>query len=561
MSPRPCTPLLAPRWLVACAAVVALLATACDVGVPPSASSGVTPTAAASETTPTGDTLRWAVAEPASIEPTTVVDDAGLVIVDSLFDSLTRVDADGRVRPSAAVRWRTPNRGRRWRFTLRSGARYHDGTPVRAEDFAQTWALSVRQGLTGSHLQDVEGYRAVRAGRASTLSGVRAIDRRTLEVVMQRPSMDLPSIVAHPSLAPLPPEGRTDPDAFAGQPIGNGPYRIAERWRRGPFIRVERDTAWHNGPHVRSDAQVREILFRLLNRDAAYVGFQQGRIDVSGLPAGALQQATRTYGDAEDGAGPGVVDVPLPSLYFLGMRLDRAPWDVAEVRRALSRAIDRRALVEAQGDLALDPARWIVPPALSPRRGTAVCETCLHMPSLAEAAFAAAGVSEITLTIDAGGAHDRVARRIRTDLRQVGVDVTVRELPFEEYLAAVEDGALALYRFGWHAQYASPAAMLEPIIRSGAPAERGDGANYGGYADDRVDRLLDRARTARSEQRRRRLWARAEDRALADQAIVPLFAFRERTVLSDRVQGLEITPWGTATPERASIVSEPEIAP
>lgn len=557
--PRPTIP--AQRWLAAGVVAFSIVLAACDPSAQPAAvASTVTPGPTASNTVPRGDTLRWAVAAPASIEPTSVVDDAGLLVVDSVFDSLTRVEPDGRVRPSAAARWRPRDNGRRWRFWLRPGARYHDGTPVRAQDVAAAWALTVRRGVTGSHLQDVEGYRAVREGRALTLAGVRVVDRRTLDVVMRRPTMALPAIVAHPSLAPVPPVALTDRGAFAGQPIGNGPYRITERWRGGQFIRVERDARWRNGAQEQSDARVREIVFRILDRDAAYVAFQQGRVDVTRLPGGALRQALRTYGAAVDGTGPGVIDVPLPSLYFLGLRVDTAPWDDPAARRALSRAIDRRSLVDARGDLALDPARWIVPPALSTGRGSEVCETCLHLPSLARAAFAAAGVSEVTLTIDAGGGHDRVARRIRADLQRVGVDVTMRELPFDEYLDAVEAGDLTLYRFGWQAQYPSPAAMLEPLVRSGAPAERGDGANYGGYADDTVDRLLDRARTARSEARRRALWVRAEDRALEDQAIIPLFSFRERTVVSARVRGLQITPWGTATPEQASIVSEPDIS-
>lgn len=543
--------------------VTALVVAGCSVGATPAPVAGPTaaPTPVVSEATAPGETLRWAVAEPAAITPPAVVDDAGLLIVDALFDSLTRVEGNGTVTPSAAIRWRAFGRGRRWRFTLRSGARYHDGTPVRADDFAAAWAETVRRGLTGAHLRDVQGYGDVRAGRADRLRGVRPLGTATLEVTLRRPSMELPAMVAHPSLAPLPASAAVDAGRAAVQPVGNGPYRITERWRRGQFIRVERDEAWRNGARARSDDRVREIVFRILDRNAAYVAFQQGRVDVTRLPAGALEQALRTYGPAVDGTGPGVVDAPLPSLYYLAFRVDRDPWRDPEVRRALSRAIDRSALVDAQQDLALDPARWIVPPALALRRDATVCGTCLHMPSLAEEAFAAAGVTALTMTIDEGGGHERVARQLQSDLRAVGVSLAVRTLPFDEYLAAIEQGDLGLYRFGWQALYPSPAAMLEPVVGSARPAERGDGASYGGYRDRAVDRLLARARTARSERRRHALWTAAERRALAAQPIVPLFSFRERTVVGDRVRGLQITPWSTAAPERATIVAEPDIEP
>lgn len=544
-------------------AAIALVLAACDPASPASTGEVADAQPSASRTDDAagaGGTLRWAVREPAAVVPAGAVDDASLLIVDTLFDSLTALAPDGAVRPRAAVRWAPSDDGRRWRFTLRRGARYHDGTPVRARDFVRSWSLTVAQRHTGAHLEDVVGYRDVREGRASQLAGVRALDRRTLEVQLRRPHMGFPAVAAHPTLAPVPTEAVSARDRYATQPIGNGPYRMSEPLTTGQFIRVERDDEWKNGPRDRSDNRVREVLFRIIDPDAAYVAFQQGRIDVSPLPAGALDQALRTYGSADGSRGPGVIDEPLPSLYFLGLRVDRAPWDDVEVRRALSMAIDRRALVDEQGDLALDPARGIVPPVL-PRGDDRVCATCLHLPSLAGAAFARAGVTEATLTIDAGGGHERVAERIRADLAAVGVDLEVRALPFEEYLAEVESGNADLYRFGWQASRPTAGAMLEAIVRSGPPEERGDAANYGGYASDTVDRLLDRARRAEGEERRERLWARAEQQALDDQAIVPLFSFSQRIVISDRVTGLVVTPWGTATPERASIIAEPAIAP
>ena len=546
------------RWLAGWAVVVALLAGCdpADVGASQATADTVVPSARAS-VTPAGGTLRWAIRRPAAIVPGEATDDAGMLVVDTLFDSLTRVDADGGVLPAAAVRWDSSDGGRRWRFTLRRDARYHDGTLVRARDFAVSWAHTVELGLTGAHLQDVVGYRAVRNGRTDQLEGVRAIDSTTLDVRLDRPMMDLPALVAHPTLAPLP-AGATTARRFADQPVGNGPYRMAERWGAGQFIRVQRDPDWQNGPGEWSSARVQEIVFRTIDPDAAYVAFQQGRVDVAPLPAGARRQALRTYGPADQGRGPGVVDVPTPILYFLAFQMDTPPWDDVEVRRALSRAIDRAALVDAQRDLELDPARWIVPPALQ-QLTPAMCDTCLHLPSLAADAFRRAGVTEMTLTVDAEGGHERVARRIRADLAGVGVAATVETLPFEDYLAGIEAGEVSLYRFGWQAQYPSAGAMLEAVIPSGAPRERGDGANYGGYADDRVDELLDRARRAGSERRRQRLWLRAEEQSLRDQAIVPLFSFRTRTVISERVRDLVLTPWGTVTPERARLVADPEI--
>lgn len=508
-----------------------------------------------------GGTMRWAVSSPIAITPHAVVDSAGMLVVDSLFDSLTALTTAGEVLPSAATRWEVADGGRRWRFTLRPGATYHDGTPVRADDVARAWARTVADGRTGPHLADVVGYDTVRRRGSGRLAGARAIDDATLEVVLSTPDMSFPATVAHPSLAPLPPAAFEDEAGFALEPVGNGPYRMAEPWVPGQFIRVQRADEWNNGPAERSSERIRELLFRTVDPDDAYVGFQQGRIDVAPVPAGALEQARRTYGVRGDlDRGPGVVETHVPDLYFLAFRVDQPPWDDPEVRRALSRAIDRQAVVDAQGERRLDVARTIVPPAI-PSAGTAFCDACVHLPTLAAAAFARADVTDLTLTVDAQGGHEVVANRIRSDLAELGVDLTVRTVPFDEYLAALDAGELTLFRFGWHAQAPHAGAMLEPVVGGTAPDAPGDGANYTGYASEIVDGLLARARVAESAADRDALWTQAEQVALDDMPVVPLFSSRQRQVVSDRIDGLAITPWGTATPERARLVTEPEVVP
>jgi peptide/nickel transport system substrate-binding protein/oligopeptide transport system substrate-binding protein len=541
-----------------CFALVLVLA-GCEQDVQP-AELTPSPSPTPTQKQPEGATLRWAVPEPTGIAPSVVVDETGLLIVDTLFDSLTQVTADGTVLPSAAVTWDVFEHGRRWRFRLRDGARYHDGAPVTAKDFANAWSMTVDQGRTGAHLQDVVGYRSLRDGRTNTLAGVRAIDELTLEVELRAPNMELPAIVAHPSLGPVPPRALEHAARFTERPVGNGPYAMAEPWAHGQFIRVVRAEGWRNGQRRRARDRVREIVFRIIDVDAAYVGFQQGRIDVASVPPGALAQARRRYGIARDGVGPGVVEAPEPSLYFLGMRVDAPPWDDPDVRRALSRAIDRRAISDADGDRQIDAAYGLVPRSL-PGAGAVFCDTCLHLPSLAEAAFRRAGITELTLTYDEGGGHEEIARQIRRDLERIGVTVELRAMAFDEYLGALEHGELALYRFGWQAQYASAGAMLEPLLASGAPIEAGDGANYGGYASEEVDELIEQARATASPDERRDVWAQVERAALRDQAIIPMFTFRQRTVISGRVENLALMPWGTATPEQANVVAEPKIVP
>lgn len=507
------------------------------------------------EPTPGGGTLRWGIRKPSAIVPSKVVDPDGLHIVGALFDSLTSYDADLEPVPAAAQWWSSDAEHRVWTFHLRDEAVFHDGSPVTAGDFAFAWQLAVRAG--GVHLADVEGYADVRSGMTGRFRGVNAIDEQTLEVRLSSPRADFASVVAHPSLAPVPREAwQADPQAFEHRPVGNGPFRMAEEWGSGSFIRLVRFERWMQWSRVDGDDRpLDEILFRIADIDTTYVAFQQGRVDVTTIPDGAFDQAVGTYGRSEDGyTGPGVLDGAQASLYFYGFNTLVEPFDEVEVRRAVSLAVDREQLAGdvLEGNVVV--ARSALPPGLPGYSGLA-CRSCVHSPATARRLFAEHGVTELELWFNSDGGHEIVAEQVAADLAAVGVDVTFSNLAFDDYLGALQAGTPNLFRFGWAAESAEAGAFLHALFHSDSvPTEPGAGGNYMRYADDRVDAALEEARSLESETSRWQLIRRAERIALGeDQAIVPLFSYRHRTVVARRVQGLVVNALGLTALEDVTL--------
>lgn len=528
-----------PRRLLAFAAALALLS-ACTPGEAAPAPDSEPPAGAAA-TAPEGQaqvaTLRWAIAEPSAIEPHRALDRPGLDVVDLLFDSLTEVEADGSLEPAAALAWRSRDAGREWSFDLDPEARFHDGAPVTTADVVRGWEGAVRAGLP--HLRGVEGAAALRRGAATTLRGLHVVDDHTLTVRLSAPDTAFPAVVAHPSLAPLhrlASATTTGAPSFATHPIGNGPFAMAEPWARGRFIRLERVTG---GEH-----DVREVVFETTDPSTGYIRFQQGRVHVASVPAGALEESLARYGAAPRGStAPGVRRDPLPVLVHLGMDVTRPPFDAVEVRQALSLAVDRAALVEAVAEGNAQPARSLVPPAVVPLRDE-VCGTCVHNPAMARELFAAAGVDELTMTVESGAGDEALVRQLHADLAAAGVDLAVRRLPFDELLDELEAGEVALARLGWVTELPDVLSAVEPLVRSGVP-EPGAGVSYGGYGDPEVDQLLDEARGSADVRRRDALARAAERIALGrDQAVVPLYTARRRLVVDTRVSGLALSPFG-----------------
>lgn len=538
--------------------VVAVLAGACDPAggdTPPTIPALPAPAVSASPTG-AGTTFRYGLGEPAGVLPGEVTDPNGLVVADAVFDSLTEWTLDGRAVPSAAIRW-TPDEtdgALVWTFTLRPGATFHDGSPVTSGAFVHAWTRAVSGGDAGYLLADVAGYDAVRNG-APVLEGLSSPDPATLVVRLSRPDAEFPAVAGHPALGPLP-RGLVDADpaGFAEAPVGNGPYRFAEPWSRGSFIRVVRVADWRNGP-APQPGELGEVVFFFRDAESAYLDFQQDRLDFAPVPPDALEAARERYGDSSDGyAGPGVLDGRTPQLYFLGFDLDRAPFDRPEVRRAVSLAVDRAELIaRTQGGNA-DLAGGLVPFAV-PGASRGYCATCRHAPQLARELFAAAGVTELELWFNAGGGHERVADVLRGQLADVGVTLVDRVVPADDgaggsslvpYLTAVRSGEAGLFRFGWALDTPTFGDALTPLISSAAAADD-RAANHGGFADAQVDADLAAAAADLSVTARALAYRRAEARALDDQAVVPIMTFRHEAVASDRFEGFTLSPFGLPT--------------
>lgn len=500
--------------------------------------------------------MRYAIREPSAIVPVEAVGSAALTVVDTLFDSLTSwgtppgsaagSGADLQARPSAARSWASDDDATTWTFRLRPGVTFHDGeTPVTAADFVFAWTLAVELDLVGYHLRDVEGYEALRQGQSDRLAGVTALDEHTLEIRLARPNADFPMIAGHPALGPLP---RTvweaDPDGFRAHPVGNGPFAASEPWAQGAFVRVAPFDGWRNRVTAPS---VTEVVFQSMDPDTAYLAFQQGRLDFTELPPGALDDAIAEFGESPDGyTGPGVLRGDRPVLYYLGFDLTQPPFDDVEVRRAIRQAIDRAAIVEAVPDGNVRVARGMVPPVLPGARARP-CPSCRHDPAAARETFAERDITRLVLWFNRSGGHERIARRLRRDLQAVGVRLELRTEEFPAYLTALEAGDAGFFRFGWAVDYPSMGNALFPILHSSARGPGESAHNYGGYAATDVDELLDAARATLDTDERHAQFAEAADVALnRDQVAVPLFTYRHAAVVSERLEGFVYNAMGYA---------------
>ncbi|MGI9253848.1 MAG: ABC transporter substrate-binding protein, partial [Thermomicrobiales bacterium] len=188
--------------------------------------------------------LNWSlegVSDLVSLDPATASDAQGFTAVGLLYGGLVRLNADLLVEPDLAESWTVSDDGMAYTFTLREGAKFSDGSPITSADVVASLnhALDPSTGAwTGPYyLALIEGANAVAASGSegpdgtpmpvvTEISGVKAVDDRTVEIRITQPSAYFLSVL---SLAPA----KIAPAAGAGDgKVTSGPFAL-EAWNKG----------------------------------------------------------------------------------------------------------------------------------------------------------------------------------------------------------------------------------------------------------------------------------------------------------------------------------------
>jgi ABC-type oligopeptide transport system substrate-binding subunit len=131
--------------------------------------------------------------------------------------------------------------GKTYTFTLRSGFRFSDGTPVRATAFARAINRTLAKGIETAAVQytgDIVGAADVEAGKTSAAAGVTARGN-TLVVRFTRPVVNFAAITTMPFFCAVPPTLPSDPEGVGVFPSA-GPYVITE-YRPGERVTIRRN--------------------------------------------------------------------------------------------------------------------------------------------------------------------------------------------------------------------------------------------------------------------------------------------------------------------------------
>ncbi len=462
-----------------------------------------------------GGTLRLgSFADIRTLDPAVASDDLASSALQDLFAGLVDYDASAQIVPDLARRFEVSPDGLVYRFFLREGVRFHDGSELLASDVKRSIerALHPTTPSPASSLYDtILGYDAYTAGKAEHLEGVVVEGRYVVAIHLRETDARFLSVLALHTLRPVcPSAGDRYNDTW--EPCGAGPYRLPPGgWDRGRgLVLVRHEGYFRPGlPYVDSI----EWTFSM-NRAGELYAFEDGDLDL-----------THDLGDSELVAlradprwAPFVLAEPDRTVDGEVMNTEIPPFDRVEVRRAVAAAIDR-AHYHAYKPESLTPSGQALPPAVAGYDPHFVGQTYDYEAALAH--MAKAGFPYDPTTGKGGypgvipyylvrqGATEYTAQILAQELAKIGLRLELHLVNWPTFLSlAYTRGAVAMSNPGWAMDYPDPSDFFEALFSSKAISAE-QSTNMAFYRSARLDDLVEKARHELDATRRAALFTEA----------------------------------------------------
>ncbi|MFC0526365.1 peptide ABC transporter substrate-binding protein [Phytohabitans kaempferiae] len=531
---------------VAAVAAVALVAAGCGGGDDDEGASGN------ADKTANGAITIYGTQPANPLVPSNTSETGGGAILDYMWTGLINYPAGGGDAVNAVAEAIDTTDSQTYTIKIKKGTKFHDGTEVKAKNFVDAWnfaAYSENGQQQGSFFSDIEGYADVhtedpdgtegpqKAPKPKTdkMSGLAIVDDYTFTVKLGAPNSIFPVKLGYSAFYPMPDVFFTQgPDTFGRNPIGNGPVKFVS-WTDNVEVKLTRFDDYTLDDRVK----IKDVTVKLYQEDtAAYADLMANNLDFQQqVPVSALA-GEKWKSDLGSGRA---LDVPIPVQQIIAFPIYDAKYKNADLRRAVSLAINREEIAEKIFFNTRKPStNWASPG--TPGSEAFVCTTCKFAPDEAKAALQKAGgfQGEMVLYYNADASHkewmEAVANSVATTL---GIQVRAEGVPTFAVFRQNIDGRKMQhpYRAGWQADYPHAENWLAPLYVTGASS------NDGEYSNPQVDALYKEGQTAPDQATAEAKFAEAIKIVDAEVPSIPIVSVAQQSGISNRIAPSVKTTW------------------
>ncbi len=457
-----------------------------------------------------------------------------------LFSGLTSLNEKLEVVPDLAEKWTVSNDGRIYTFSLRRGAKFHDGRAITASDVKFSIERAADPRLASpvalTYLGDIQGFAARMSGQAAEVSGIKVRDDVTIDITLDEPRVYFPAKLTYPVSYVVDKQNVGSRPDWWLKPNGSGPFSVAG------FAPGERLSLVRHDAYVGVKPSLVGVEYLAVPPVEAY---ERDVIDIAVVDLADIDRVT----DKSDPLNRELRVRTDLDIQYVAMNVTAKPFDDPKVRQAFNHALDRDRIATVTLKRTVIKADGILPPAMpgkSDRVRGLDFDVSRARQLVSESSYRdARNFPEISLTVmgTRTAPAPEVNAIIATYRQSLGVDVRVRQLDRDAFMAATQRDRdrPQMFMTGWIADYADPQNFLDILFHSRSRE------NMSRYANPDIDRDLEKARAERDPAVRTKLYQDIEARILQDAPWVPLWHNKRYILVKPWVQGYTapsvVQPW------------------
>jgi peptide/nickel transport system substrate-binding protein len=457
-----------------------------------------------------------------SMDPHSLNESLQLSTTSNVYEPLVGRNKDLSLAPALATAWKQTS-PTVWRFELRKGVQFHDGTPFTADDVLFSFA---RTQLDGS---DMKSY-------TNDFKEVRKIDAHTVEIETKTPFPILPDVIsqvfimskkwAEDNKANAPVDRRKGiENAASFRANGTGPFRLRERQPGVRTVFTRNGTYWGK---IEGNAQ--EIIFTPIGNDSTRVAaLLSGEVDVmEPIPVQDIERVNQN-------AGTRAITGPELRTIFLGMDQKRDelqyssvkgknPFKDVRVRKAFYQAIDIDGIKKNVMRGASNPSALMVGPGINGFDESV--KRLPYDPAAAKKLLADAGYPdgfEVSMNCpnDRYVNDGRICQAVAANLARINVKIKLVAETKGTYFPKVLRRDTSFYMLGWTPSTYDAHNALNALMV--CPDDKGAGQfNLGAYCNPKVDELTQKIQAETDKTKRNAMIKEAFDLHSADVGHLPL---------------------------------------
>ncbi|HUX40668.1 MAG TPA: ABC transporter substrate-binding protein [Rectinemataceae bacterium] len=429
-----------------------------------------------------------------------------------VFNRLFKLNTNFEAVPDLVAKWSNPS-PREWLLTIKKGVKFHDGSEMTSADVK----FSLDRSKTMANVKHV----------LAEVESVAVVDKYTVKVTTKGPFAPFLFTLAHAGASIVSKKYVESGDNWKN-PIGSGPYKFVQ-WSSGDKVVLQKNPNYFD----KADMPIADqIVFKIIpEATSRTIALQTGDVDVvATLDPNDIDKVKADKNLA-------LYTKPSTDIQYLGMNVDKPPFDNVLVRRAFNYAIDKDAILIVALNGAGEVASSIIPRSLMGwKAGPYTFDPAKAKELLKQAKYDPNQTIKMWVFGDNG---KKVSEVVQSNLADIGVKVDIEVFELGAFIQATNSGDQQFFKLGWTSN-PDPDSMLTPLFSKGSIGSQ----NRTRYVNDQVEKLLAAGRVELNLAKRKQIYNNISDIVMQDATWVPLYTGNNTIAANAKLQGVELSPQG-----------------